>query len=66
VGQFFLSGEMLWLCKEGFITEFFPNSQPKKFIEVFSGGGTGQEVTKELGIKNLLIKRMIKLNWKVT
>jgi hypothetical protein len=34
------------------LLHFFPNSQPKKFIEVFSGGGTGQDVAMELGIKN--------------
>ncbi|MCM3716284.1 hypothetical protein M3202_19760 [Alkalihalobacillus oceani] len=34
------------------IKQFYPNSQPKKFIEVFSGGGTGKDVAIELGIKN--------------
>lgn len=31
------------------LIEFF---QPKKFVEVFSGGGTGKEVCMDLGIKN--------------
>lgn len=26
--------------------------QPKKFVEVFSGGGTGQDVATDLGIEN--------------
>lgn len=34
------------------ILQFFPNAKPKKFIEVFSGGGTGKDVAKELGIRN--------------
>lgn len=34
------------------ITHFFPNSKPKQFIEVFSGGGTGEDVCKDLGITN--------------
>ena len=34
------------------LKQFFPNSKPKKFIEVFSGGGTGEDVARELGIKN--------------
>lgn len=34
------------------IKHFYPNSKPKKFIEVFSGGGTGKDVAKELGIEN--------------
>lgn len=34
------------------IQTFFPQSAPKRFVEVFSGGGTGQDVAKELGIKN--------------
>src|SRR5690625_4742093 len=34
------------------ITHFFPNKKPRKFIEVFSGGGTGKDVAKDLGIKN--------------
>lgn len=34
------------------IKHFYPNSIPKKFIEVFSGGGTGKDVAKELEIKN--------------
>ena len=29
------------------ILQFFPNAKPKKFIEVFSGGGTGKDVAKE-------------------
>lgn len=34
------------------LKQFFPHSAPKRFIEVFSGGGTGQDVAKELGIAN--------------
>ena len=34
------------------IEHFFPNQPPKQFIEVFSGGGTGKDVCKYLGIKN--------------
>lgn len=34
------------------IQHFFPSQPPKQFIEVFSGGGTGKDVAKELGIKN--------------
>lgn len=37
------------------IRQFYSNkSRPKKFIEVFSGGGTGKDVAKELEIKNSL------------
>ncbi|PFZ33873.1 hypothetical protein COL77_30615 [Bacillus wiedmannii] len=32
------------------IQQFYPNSLPKQFIEVFSGGGTGKEVALSLGI----------------
>lgn len=31
---------------------YFPNNPPKQFIEVFSGGGTGQDVARDLGITN--------------
>src|SRR5690625_2543418 len=34
------------------ITHFFPNKKPRKFIEIFSGGGTGKDVTDDLGMKN--------------
>lgn len=34
------------------LQHFYPNSSPKKFIEVFSGGGTGEDVCSDLGIKN--------------
>lgn len=34
------------------IEQFYPHSKPKKFLEVFSGGGTGLDVAKDLGIKN--------------
>ncbi|MDE1549983.1 DNA methyltransferase [Jeotgalibaca caeni] len=34
------------------IENYFPNSSPKQFIEVFSGGGTGEDVAKSLGINN--------------
>lgn len=36
------------------IEHFYPDSNPKKFIEVFSGGNTGKDVAKELHIKNSL------------
>lgn len=36
------------------IKHFYPNSKPKKFVEIFSGGGTGMDVAKELNIKNSL------------
>lgn len=36
------------------IEHFYPGSKPKKFIEVFSGGGTGRDVAKELQINNSL------------
>lgn len=36
------------------IKHFYPNYKPKKFIEIFSGGGTGKDVAIELGIKNSL------------
>lgn len=34
------------------IQQFFPDSAPKRFVEVFSGGGTGQDVANDLGITN--------------
>lgn len=34
------------------ILHFYPNSKPKRFVEVFSGGGTGLDVARELGITN--------------
>lgn len=34
------------------LQHFFPNTKPKRFIEVFSGGGTGEAVAKELGYTN--------------
>ena len=36
------------------INHFYPNSKPKKFVEIFSGGGTGQDVARELNITNSL------------
>ena len=36
------------------IQHFYPTSKPKKFIEVFSGGGTGKDVANELNITNSL------------
>lgn len=36
------------------IMHFYPTSKPKKFVEIFSGGGTGKDVSKELNIKNSL------------
>lgn len=34
------------------IEHFYPYSKPKKFVEIFSGGGTGKDVAKELNIRN--------------
>lgn len=34
------------------IQHFYPNSKPQKFVEIFSGGGTGKDVAIDLGIKN--------------
>lgn len=34
------------------IQHFYPDSAPKRFVEVFSGGGTGKDVARELGIAN--------------
>lgn len=36
------------------IEHFYPKAKPKKFIEIFSGGGTGKDVANELNIKNSL------------
>lgn len=36
------------------ITQFYPTSKPKKFVEIFSGGGTGKDVAKSLNITNSL------------
>lgn len=37
------------------IKQFYPNnSEPKKFVEIFSGGGTGRDVANELNITNSL------------
>ena len=36
------------------IEHFYPGSKPKKFVEIFSGGGTGKDVAKELNISNSL------------
>ena len=36
------------------LNQFYHTSKPKKFIEVFSGGGTGKDVAKELNITNSL------------
>lgn len=34
------------------IKELLEHFKPKKFVEIFSGGGTGQDVAKDLGITN--------------
>ena len=34
------------------IKDLLEKYQPKQFVEVFSGGGTGQDVAKELGLTN--------------
>jgi len=36
------------------IKYYYKDSKPKKFIEIFSGGGTGKDVAKELKITNSL------------
>lgn len=36
------------------IMHFYPTTKPKKFIEIFSGGGTGKDVAEELKISNSL------------
>jgi hypothetical protein len=36
------------------ISNYFPTSPPKQFIEVFSGGGTGQDVCQDLKLENTL------------
>lgn len=36
------------------LKQFYPNSKPKKFIEIFCGGGTGKDVACELNIANSL------------
>ncbi len=36
------------------INQFYPTSKPKKFVEIFSGGGTGKDVAKEFNITNSL------------
>lgn len=36
------------------ITQFYHTSKPKKFVEIFSGGGTGKDVAKSLNITNSL------------
>lgn len=35
------------------ITHFYPQQPPRLFLEVFSGGGTGMDVARELGIKSI-------------
>lgn len=34
------------------LLQFHPDQPPRKFVEVFSGGGTGKDVALDLGIKN--------------
>lgn len=41
-------------CTGFLIKELLELYRPKKFIEVFSGGGTGKDVARELGIVNSL------------
>ena len=36
------------------INHFYPTSKPKRFVEIFSGSGTGKDVAKELHINNSL------------
>lgn len=39
-------------CSGHIIKDLIEHFQPKKFVEVFSGGNTGKEVCQDLGIKN--------------
>ena len=39
-------------CTGYLIKDLLEKYQPKQFVEVFSGGGTGQDVAKELGLTN--------------
>jgi len=39
-------------CSGYVIKDLLEHFQPKKFVEVFSGGGTGKDVAKELGVTN--------------
>lgn len=39
-------------CSGHIIKELLEHFQPRKFLEVFSGGGTGKDVARDLGIKN--------------
>lgn len=41
-------------CSGHIIKGLLEHYQPKKFVEIFSGGGTGQDVCNELGLKNSL------------
>ncbi|MBL1227236.1 hypothetical protein [Enterococcus sp. BWR-S5] len=34
------------------LEHYYPSKAPKHFLEVFSGGGTGKDVAKELGLQN--------------
>ena len=36
------------------LNHFYPTFKPKQFIKIFSGGGTGKDVAKELNITNSL------------
>lgn len=53
-GDFSYRGNCSGFIIKDIIRQFYPNSKPKKFIEVFSGGGTGQDVAKDLNITNSL------------
>lgn len=41
-------------CSGHVIKDLLTNFKPKKFVEVFSGSGTGQEVAQDLGYQNSL------------
>lgn len=51
-GDFKYRGNCTGYIIKDLLTHFYPNSKPKKFVEIFSGGGTGQDVAKELNITN--------------
>ncbi len=53
-GDFKYRGNCSGYVIKDLIEHFYPKSKPKKFIEVFSGGGTGKDVAKELKINNSL------------
>ncbi len=54
-GDSFYRGNCSGNVIKDLIKHFYPGSlKPQKFIEIFSGGGTGKDVAKELNISNSL------------